>query len=315
MRTTWMTWTGCAFFALSSACDLTVDDGDVVVLSNDGLVLGSFPEPFVGRASAAARISGGTLVVENASLLGGNVRVSSQDQFSLPAPAIEANGGTLEIQSGLIRAGEIVFTRQLGLHVFGASGVTAFRTRIEMSGGTIAGGPAGEFLPAERNSGSAPGGVGLVVDDSDVLILGGVIRPGPGTSEAEAHFGRPFAATFFDSRFDIRGGDFRGGRVLQSGGSGRISGGRFQDVESVPGGGTCLEIRGGSLASLSVRGDAVFLFGTGFSQPLGVLGGGREGESLRLTGTLEDGTPLDLQLNVEADSSVTLARPGTRGCL
>ena len=85
MRKTWIRWIACAVLSLTAACDLKIEHGDVVVLSNDGLVLGSFPEPGELHATPAAQLfPGGTLIVENASLLGGNVRVSEREKVAFP---------------------------------------------------------------------------------------------------------------------------------------------------------------------------------------------------------------------------------------
>jgi hypothetical protein len=300
----------------AAACDLEVKEGDTVVLSNDGFVLGSFPAPGEFSARPAAQVHpGGTLIVEDASLLGGNTRVGSPETLRFASPAIVAQGGTLRIQNGLIRGGEVAFTRQLNTFVGGAPAVDATDTRIEMTGGTLSGGPAGEFLPAESSGGSATGGVGLVASASDVQIRGGVLRPGPGTSEAVATFGPPLAAFLLDSTFDVSGGDFRAGTLRLLGSRGRITGGRFARVDAVGGTDACLEIRGGSVAELRADGSSVFLFGSSFSMPEGPVTGSSPGDPVRVAGTLEDGSPLDVELVLLGESAVILARSGTRGCL
>src|SRR5262245_46204237 len=115
----------CALASLSlAACDLMADGRREIVLSTGGLVLGSFAPPGSLDAVPAATVTGGgSLVVENASLLGGNALVSSLDRVTSPASAIVARNGRLRIESGLIRAGELAFTRQLGIVRQGRPGI------------------------------------------------------------------------------------------------------------------------------------------------------------------------------------------------
>jgi len=118
----------------------------------------------------------------------------------------------------------------------------------------------------------------------------------------------------------------------------RIGGGRFESISlgidvallnpvPLPGPG-CTELRGGSLPLVSVDGpqETLLIFGTGFDLPLGQVpvprlaarGFGPEPAvpTARVTGTLEDGSPLDLSIFVfDAAARVVLASSDSRvGC-
>lgn len=300
-----------ASFSLA-ACDLMAD-GKEIVLSNGGLVLGSFAPPGRDTAVPAATVTrGGSLVVANASLLGGNALVSSLDRETSPASAILARSGSLRIESGLIRAGELAFTRQLGIVRQGIPGIDALDTRVEVNGGTIEGGPAAGFSPLD-GLGQSPeqGGIGLSVTQGELRITGGVFRQGrsfpPGLDLTRSVATR-------DTTVDIRGGDFRDGSVLLDRSRSRISGGRFRRIEVL--GTSCTEIRGGALPGLFISGrDArLVIFGSNFSAGSGLLQI-PPAQLFRLTGVLADGTPLDVQIDQRENPTILLTSPTQPGCL
>lgn len=299
---------------VGTACDLVVEPGEPVRV-RQGIVFGSFaPEDSISAPPAARVVNGGELIVDGGSLLGGNALVSSFETFSFAADAIEVEpGGRVRVENGLVRGGELAFTRHLGSFVPGTSGILALQGNVEINGGTIAGGPAAEFLPRplETAVGAASGGTGVRAIDSMLVIRGGVLRPGPATVDSD--FAPPASLDATGSSFAITGGDFRAGPVRLRSSRGNISGGLFSEIDlSAP---SCVEIRGGTFERLviDVPETEVFLFGEGFSVPFGATPA--SSTPLRISGRLEDGTPIDFELTSEFGGQLLLTPSRGVGCL
>ena len=244
--------------------------------------------------------------------------------------AIRGDAGTaINVMGGSITGGVDPTFSGAGVHTSGAfsafggsvSGVEA-GVLIEAGGTALLGG--GTFRGDDVSVGS--GGAGLLflsfqTDSSSVQILGGTFQGGD-----SLHITGGVGAGI-DGNFDIGGGTFRGGiggaggavgAALNVGGhgttqSGSISGGTFVPGEAIDyvaifnvGSSSTLSVSGGTFsgglfATLGDDSSTLDFFGRNlnWTQQTGAFGS-YDG---MLTGTLSDGTPLDLELDLRIPTS------------
>jgi hypothetical protein len=277
---------------------------------------------------------GGLLIVQDADLTGRGRAIEQGDRFQPPAgEAIFAEGGFVRIVAGRIGGGNVLVSAQdpntppppeppgsgvpfnSRIRPRLASALFARDSVVEIEGGTlISSGAFGLNEDFARES-------AVAVVGSQLRIRGGTFQRGPAPSPGGS------ALSVFDSDVEISGGAFTA-FVSLVGSRSQILGGQFSNdglslglstfVLLTPQGPGCAEIRGGSLRALTLNNsqESAFIAGTGFNVPLGPLPIPDLGQSVRmqLTGTLADGTPLDVALSAIPGSRVTLIAPGAVGC-
>jgi hypothetical protein len=327
------------FALLAPACDLRVGDGQTTVLGDRGMVFG------VLTPNAVSVGRGGTLVVQDADAFGLGRRVEQGDALR-PGPGaaiVVSDGGSVRALRGTISGGNVLVIAQdpatppqppnAAEQLFPtplAPALMAQGASVEIDGANlVASGVFGSvgFVPAPA----------VLANQSQVRIRSGSLRVGPGTSSSP-FFLALIALQAAESSIEISGGDFVGGRSLIVGSQTRISGGNVGSLSlgidvallnpmPLPSRG-CTELRGGSLQSMTLDGpnETLIVFGTGFNLPLGPVPIPQLAmrrilvppppPTVRLTGRLADGTPLDLAIWVfDAAARIVLAAPGSAtGC-
>ena len=343
---------------LTTACDFVVEDGEVLELDNRLVARGSAGDDTVAPLPAVTVRPGGTLIVRDADVFGGDrtgaqLPPATRIQPPAAAPGVRVDGGLVFVERGRLEGGAILvpesatvpssnpgaasFAPTLGQ---GGAAIDARSAVVSITGGGFFGG-AGRILVSSTGILSGPIGLpgdALVIDQSSVMISGGGFVGGP-TDRANPQLlasAGSQSARIQRSNVLISGGTFFqtvGIAASQS----SILGGSFTTLllgaANLPGAG-CTEIRGGRFRTLVAQGsDTVYLFGSGFSLPLGPVsfpepgffnpfapaGSGTTG-SVPITGTLADGTALLASLISvrtsmdDPDAAVILAAPGDPGC-
>lgn len=297
------------------ACDTVVGPGQTVTLSGQGLFFGSGGNVMTPSLPAVRVQPSGVLFIEDAELFGGGTIVESPQQTPLASAGIASDGGGVAVRRGTVRGGPVVIQVPTSGRALAGAGVDASQSVVLVEGGTLIG---GDIVVQESGSGGGFAGPGLQARESDVLVTGGSFKPGNPSRDARGVPTDSFVADF--SAVEIDGGDFAGqasffnSNVL-------IQGGRFDAIRFVISGAFqttpfCSEIRGGSISSIEVADfGTLFVFGTDFNLPFGEV-------SLavlrRITGTLENGTPIDTPVSVpisgQRRSRFVLVPPGGQGC-
>lgn len=224
------------------------------------------------------------------------------DVFAGPGVELQANS------SLTVAGGTIVGSSRLGDGGFNGDGIQGFAatgSTLLISSGSVTGGTG-------VNDTSVPGDA-VQLNGADITITGGTIAGGVDSSGSGGQ-----ALNLNNSTVDISGGDFIGQQTttlnfFQTGGT--ISGGTFTTLGQsqilalgafdTP---TTLDITGGEweLGSLISVGPltALNLFGTGFQIELIDIGGGVQRDVL--TGTLQDGNPINFVLNPNTTGTINL---------
>lgn len=293
-----------------AACDITVPRGTTLVFGNQGTVSGSFGNSTTLPRPAVSVEQEGTAVIQDANVRGGLAFIERADQGGFTTAGREGiivSGGTVRVLKGLIRGGavlslvEFTNTRQF---VGGGAGIRAEVATVEISGGTIMG---GDVVSIASDSLFGFPGAGLAAASSTVRITGGTFTAGRAQTNLPTFFPASFAGD--DSNVDISGGVFEG--VVLSGSRTRLRGGVLGVLTFGSGNAerSCNEIRGGQITALNVFGGRVFVFGRNLvEQPTGP-------DEFRLTGTLENGTPIDVPvMRTVGFGTLTLVTPGSPGC-
>lgn len=338
---------------LMTACDLVVRNGGELRAANAGTIFGSLGSGDTPARPAITLLPGGTVVVEDATVLGGGRSVVSADPIAgSSAPAIRVEGGRLVLQQGTIRGGTLQFLGpDLGRGAtensvgFTGAAIAGRNVRLEISGGLVLGGDVvvmGDPIGSGLSFGGALSAAGpaLSLRDSEILISGGTFQLGA-KQFLTAFSPRPLFEVD-RSAVSIRGGDFRGGPIDLGASQNRIAGGRFEfgiiagsfnrfifDTSARPPG--CTEIRAGVIPRVEVAGnETAFVFGSGFNLPLGEvdfptdaeigfpnsirLGPFIAGRSVELSGVYENGSPFMVLASVDEGSRLVLVSPGQPGC-
>lgn len=325
---------------VGAACDVEVLSGQTVTLQNGDTFTG------VNRADAVIVRQGGTLIVENANVAGRGTGVEPTDAVPLVVgSAIVSEGGSVQVRQGTVTGGAVLViandpntppnpppsTRILVLPpALRATPFESMPSVVSIDGGSFASG--GVFGVSAEVFAASPA---LLLTGSRLTIRGGEFRLGPATFELTSNVIRAALSTV-----TIQGGSFLGS-VSLGGSNSRISGGTipllslepFDPLDGrplsppLPPG--CTEIRGGSIAAVSIgsQNETLFIFGTNFNRPLGRVAIARTSfppgpgtvpnpiPSVELTGVLASGAPLDLDVFAASQAvNVTLAAPGSTGC-
>jgi hypothetical protein len=290
-----------------AACDLIAEAGQTLTLANQTTVLGS-----VGNAQTPPRPAvdvrpGGTVVVQDATLLGGGVLVqqAGQQSFGAAGPGISApdGNGTIRVQQGLVSGGPVIVRVAGEAFDDPAPGIQTLDATLEIGGGTLRGGalvsevgPLADGLPAPA----------LLTQGGTVRMLGGSL--GAGSLPAEIAGDGP-SMVALESQLEIVGGSY-GDEVLSADGRARILGGTFESlhlVSSSPDG--CSELRGGQMGELVVVGGRVIVAGTALE-----LAPTRQIGVSILTGTLENGQAVNAEVVLDEGAAVQLVAAGSPGC-
>lgn len=202
----------------------------------------------------------------------GDVAGASSGTF---APGIQMSGGTVNIYSGSVAGGTSVNS----IYTFG---IQAQGGTLNIFGGNISGGAGtyGEGIDTETaqvnmSGGTVQGGTGIYgegidADTTQVNISSGIIQAGTGTFE--------FGIELTESELNLQGGTVTGG-----------SNGPFNED---------LDAESGSDNVPSTAN----IYGQNYSAPLGPLAGNFG----NVTGTLADGTALNLNYRQFPDSEIVL---------
>jgi hypothetical protein len=312
-----------------AACDLRVAPGQTVVVDNGAQFFGAAgPSASSDQAGPAAIVDeGGTLIVQDAGLFGGGFVPNPSDAGGVGAPGIQVSeAGTVVVFAGTIQGGNVSFQadpqsppdgRQVGV---GGIGINInLDSVLDIRGGTIVGGSVTTFQPDGQQFGV--GGVAIRAVQTDIAVSGGQIRPGTVQGKLFTN-DQPYAANIYGGTLDVSGGTFQG-KVQVNGVRSVIRGGSLPVLElSDPLGfgptSGCTEIRGGSVGMIRALGNEnVFIFGTGFNVPPGVL---PVSSPTGVTGTFADGTPIATLITRVNTSSfpslgiIRLVAPGSPGC-
>lgn len=342
MRATMMTLLMLAA-AVCVGCDLVVAPGDTLTLRGGVEVFGSTGDGVV-RAVPAVTVDRGTLIVDDALLLGGLTIAESPELLPpelgggivLSQPGIRATVASLRLGSLARVVGGPAQDRVVrDVQVIASSGIVASGSRILVEpGARVIGGTAttpNDPMGAQGWRTDSGAGI-LMTGRSDLTVTGGhiqggvrafplaVIVPGDGLPNGPAVSSVSSSVTIsggfveslqvVNSRVEITGGTIRG--LIQT-----------RDVEQpridplLPGP-TCTQIRGGSIEGILFASGRITLVGSGFNLPLGRVPLEPSTNLLRITGTLENGDPLSVVLRTDLrltdDAELTLAAPGTEAC-
>lgn len=317
----------------AAACDLEAGPGQEIVLGNRGLALG------VATPNAVAVRPGGSLVVEDADVLGRGIAVGSGAPplpLLEPGAAIVSNGGRVRVIQGQVSGGNVLLqvapqSRLLGL--LAPALVATGGSTVVIEGGTLL--SSGVFFASGGFGGNAsfdfPSTVS--VRNSSLRVSGGSIGSGERQDlpPPPLIFAPSFARSLDAERslVEITGGSFGPGRVQLRGSNSRIRGGQIADLvlspapvdvlgsPPIPVSG-CTELRGGSVSGVTIigAGERLIVFGSGFNLPLGSVAvpGPATVSTVALSGTLEAGNAFAFLVGVASGASVSLAAPGSPGC-
>ncbi len=333
-------WLLCLIALTVQGCDLVVD---LIVAENQTTTLANRSAVSAQATPNAVMVRpGGTLIVADADLVGLGRVIEQGDRLRPAGAAIVSSQGTVQIQAGKISAGDLMvvpqdpntppppmFPREILVGTVLAPALEASDSVVRIDGGTLV---SSRLLGStEGISTTAAPAVSML--GGELWMRGGVVRPGV---DAQRALDGGIALEANRSRVMIEAGSLEGG-VFLSGSQTRISGGSLQALalgretlfdEPVPVGlPGCTEIHGGTIGLLSFysNSETVFLFGSDFNLPLArveltqspaaiafaaVVG---TQLSVRVSGVLEDGTPIDLQL-LGPLGNLLLAAPGDPGC-
>jgi hypothetical protein len=297
---------------------LIVRDADLFGLGKVVTTIPAGPFPMPG---AAIEASGGTVRIVKGRIAGGNVLVQV-DPNSFPIPADPSSS-----------PGEMRFASMVGVPIANlaslAGALEAFQSTVEIAGGTL----VGSSVFGRPNPYLSPFAV-VSVFGGQLRILGGEFLPATMVPPSPLPSGGS-SVSALDAFVEISGGRFDAGPVVLAGANARITGGSFGsglavnaliqiDPSLLPGPRIvpCYAIAGGSFSRIAVASpDPVFIVGSQFNLPLGPVTSPappphRSAPALpvRLTGVLQDGTPIDLDLIAPPGTQVSLVASGTRAC-
>lgn len=296
----------CAIGAV--ACDLVAEPGQLLVLGDRGAAFGSGGNAQTAPLPAVRVQPGGALIVQDADVFGGGILVEQQGQQrfqSAGAGIFSGANSAILIQQGLVAGGPVVLrVPETALDNTGP-GVRAVGSAVEVSGGTIRGGAlvseVGTLPP------SLPAAA-IEIDGGTLRVTGGTFMAGARVPPDPILDSLRFSVRAQGSVLEIRGGTFSDGfGTIDS--RTRIFGGAFEFLviqSSTPSG--CSELRGGLLSGLGVDRGRVIVAGTGLS-----LAPADPGAS-RLTGTLENGQPVNARVVQRNGGIVQLVSSGAPGC-
>jgi hypothetical protein len=279
----------------ASACDLVVRNGETIVASGG-------PVRAALTANAAAVQPGGTLVVQDGTLIGRErTFVQGSAEPAPPGAAIVTEGGIVRISPGaVIQPGKVTVTPRDPASTAPVAPDVPYRLAPALLGtmSTIEIN-AGSFSSSEQ-VGVVPGTLvdspSVVVSDSSLTIRGGDFLLGATGPRQAGRFPVTPSVLAARSQVTISGGSFASGTVQIFSSQTVITGGSFGRGVSlglrppplgftpIPVGGPfnpplapflpapgCTEIRGGSFAFVGVveAGERVFIYGTNFNLPFG----------------------------------------------
>ncbi len=296
-------------------CDLVVRTGETVVLGNRGSVFGTGGNSQAAPRAAVTAQAGSTVVVQDADVFGGGIVVEQvgQPAFQFAGAGIQATGGTVRVQQGLVAGGPVVIRVQDDAFDSAQAGISATASTVEITGGTVRGGAvvsqAGQVLMD-----AAPG---IFVQGGSLRVTGGTVNPGavlPPFPDSDINF----SILGFGAQVEVLGGTFGGGLGMFDGRA-RVRGGVFPFVfQDTATGGGCTEVRGGQINEFvgrfpglaALNGGRLIVAGTGLTlTPID-----SEIGQNRLTGTLENGQGVNVVVFQDDVSTVQLVAPGAAGC-
>ena len=319
-----------ALALLASACDIQVMSGETTTLGGGGIVGGSTiqNEDGVDFGFTAARVfSGGTLIVDNATLLGGQAVLDSAAGNGQSGPGV-LSSGTVILREGTLRGGAGILTGEVAVGQTPPTaigpGLFANLGRVEILGGKVIGGaaqPRPGFSTRSAQASSA-----IVTSSTDLFIAGGIMKNGKPVNPVGVPANRQPVVDTLGGTAEIVGGDFRGTvSFLDTDVS--ISGGLFPLtvlIQSDNRSGVCAEIRGGRFGSTTGSGGNLFVAGSDTTLvlvvqsvdfPLGNITELTGGSGFSLTGVFENGQPFTrLGVSVLDSNTVILAPAGSDGC-
>lgn len=228
---------------------------------------------------------------------------ATTDAFASPGVELQENSGLT------VAGGSIVGSPRIGLGGFAGYGIGGFAatgSTLLISSGSVTGGAGIDDTVASNDA--------IRLSGADITITGGTIAGG--VNPTNPNGGQ--ALNISNGTLDISGGDFIGQNtttlnLFQV--SGTISGGSFTTLAQTqilalgsfdtP---ATLDITGGdwelgSLISVG-EGTTLNLFGTGFQTELTDIGNGLLRDVL--TGTLDDGSPIEFVLNPNSTGTINL---------
>jgi hypothetical protein len=310
-----------------AGCDLVAKAGETLELANGGTTFGTGGNAQTRPGRAVTVEDGGTVVVKDATVLGGGILVQQVDQqrFTRAGAGIfSAGGGTIRVEQGVVAGGGVALQVALPEATFDepAPGIEATDSSIEVMGGTVRGGAlvseVGPFPRPPVNMAPRVPGPAIVSMRGTLNLRGGSFMPG--AMDPVDPLIPPVAVITVGSQLNILGGSFRGAISTQNSQT-RIRAGTF-DVLLVIGG--CAEIRGGQINELDVLGNRagiallggrVVVAGSGLTLTPITPSDPALGLS-RLTGTLENGQPVNVRVTNSPlfGGVVQLVAPRAAGC-
>lgn len=298
-----------------AACDLVAGPGQTLTLGDGGNVFGTGGNAQRGPLPAVTVQPTGTVVVRNSSLFGGGVLVQQPNQraFLFAGAGIDVTDGTVRVEQGVVAGGPVVLqVPASGFDLPEAGIIASGASFVDILGGTVRG---GSFISQVGmvNGEAAPG---MDILGGGLRVSGGTISPGvvdPPTGDSDFDF----SVTTSDTDVHILGGNFTGG-VAFGDGRARISGGTFRFLFVLnEDGQACAELRGGQInefdevpgiivsnrARLIVAGTGLML--RSIEPAIGLS---------QLTGTLQNGQPINASVVTDTGGFVQLVGPGGPGC-